>query len=72
MKVINLIVFFFISIFIMAQDVVINEVLYDPEGADSGYEWIELFNAGDQSVNLENWKIQKGGSEFVDQFTFPR
>ncbi len=71
MKLINLIVFIFISTFITAQNVVINEVLYDPEGADTGYEWIELFNAGDQTVNLENWKIQKGGSEFVDQFTFP-
>ena len=66
-----IIVFFFISTFIMAQNIVINEVLYDPEGADAGYEWIEFFNAGDQSVDLENWKIQKGGSEFVDLFTFP-
>ncbi|MBC8415736.1 MAG: lamin tail domain-containing protein [Candidatus Cloacimonetes bacterium] len=71
MKISNLIVFFFISTIITAQNVVINEVLYDPEGADTGYEWIELFNAGNQAVDLENWKLQKGGSEFVDQFTFP-
>jgi hypothetical protein len=71
MKVINLIVFFFISTFIIAQNVVINEVLYDPDGADTGYEWIELYNAGNQAIDLENWKLQKGGSEFVDQFTFP-
>ncbi len=70
MKLINLIVFFLISTFIIAQNVVINEVLYDPDGTDTGYEWIELFNAGDQSVNLENWKIQKAGPEFVLSWTF--
>jgi hypothetical protein len=71
MKFINFIVFIFISTFIIAQNVVINEVLYDPDGADTGYEWIELFNAGDQSVNLEDWKIQKAGAVFEDIFTFP-
>ena len=51
--------------------VVINEVLYDPVGADTGWEWIELYNAGDQSVNLEGSYIQRGGSTFVTVFTFP-
>ena len=66
-----IIAIYFILTFLTAQNVVINEVLYDPDGTDTGYEWIELFNAGDQPVNLENWKIQKAGSEFIDQFTFP-
>ena len=71
MRLICIIVIFITSTFLIAQNVVINEVLYDPEGADAGYEWIELFNAGNQSVDLENWKIQRAGTEFEDVFTFP-
>src|SRR5262245_51301184 len=33
-------------------DVVINEVLYDPTGADAGLERIEFKNVGSQSINL--------------------
>ena len=54
-----------------AGTVVINEVMYDPDGADTGYEWIELFNASDETVELENWIIQKAGTAFSDVFTFP-
>ena len=70
MKISNLIVFFFISTFVIAQNVVINEVLYDPEGADTGYEWIELYNNSDQVVYLQSWKIEKAGSEFETVFIF--
>ena len=66
MKIVTFIVFFFISTYIVAQNIVINEVMYDPVGADAGYEWIELFNADDQAVDLENWKIQKAGVVFED------
>ncbi len=54
-----------------SQNIVINEVLYDPSGADTGYEWIELYNAGEQAVNLNGWIIQKAGTSFDDVFTFP-
>ena len=53
-----------------SQNVVINEVLYDPEGTDDGYEWIELYNAGEQTVDLENWHIESAGLSFVQFFTF--
>lgn len=46
--------------------VVINEVLYDPDGggADAANEWVELYNAGAQ-VSLAGWSItdNKGGDE---------
>jgi hypothetical protein len=57
--------------FLYAQNVVINEVLYDPVGPDSGFEWLELYNCSDLPVDLENWKIQKAGTSFTDVFTFP-
>ncbi|NQV18043.1 MAG: lamin tail domain-containing protein [Armatimonadetes bacterium] len=73
---INRFIFIFILIFIsistllVSQNIVINEVLYDPTGADTGYEWIELYNAGEQSVNLSSWMIQKAGIQFGLVYAF--
>jgi len=44
--------------------VVINEVYYDPTGADTGKEWIELYNNGDQDVGLSGWVLEWGGKSF--------
>lgn len=41
--------------------VVINEVLYDPVGADSGNEIIELRNQGGTTVAIGNWSICVNG-----------
>lgn len=37
--------------------VVINEIMANPEGSDTNTEYVELYNAGLLSVNLLNWKI---------------
>lgn len=37
------------------QSVVINEVMYAPQGGEP--EWIELFNNTEQSVNIGGWEI---------------
>lgn len=37
------------------SDVVINEFIPNPEGSDSKNEWIELYNQGNNSVDLSNW-----------------
>ncbi|MCB5246432.1 MAG: lamin tail domain-containing protein, partial [Candidatus Cloacimonetes bacterium] len=61
-------------IFLLAwshAQVVINEVCYDPSGADGGKEWIELYNSGNTDVNLAGAKLLSGGSEFGEVFTFP-
>lgn len=49
-----------------AGRVVINEVHYDPEEASGRFEFIELFNAGNDVVDLSRWSFGDG----VD-FTFP-
>ena len=64
-------IFIILCTIVFGQDIVINELMYDPDGSDSGYEWIELYNAGTQSVNLLEWKIQKAGTAFENVFTFP-
>ena len=40
--------------------VLLNEVLYDPEGADSGREFVELINVSDVPVPLEELVIEAG------------
>ena len=45
-------------------DVRINEFLPNPDGDDSGAEWVELFNAGEASVDLSDWKLEWGTKSF--------
>lgn len=37
----------------------ITEIFPNPKGKDQGNEWLEIYNKGNQSVNLKNWKINK-------------
>jgi PKD repeat protein len=39
--------------------IIINEALPNPEGSDSE-EWIELFNAGENDVDLSGWQLDDG------------
>jgi fibronectin type 3 domain-containing protein len=45
--------------------VLLSEVLYDVDGSDDGFEWVELFNAGTQAVNLSNYSLGNGGSDYT-------
>ena len=49
-----------------AQEIVINEIHYDPPDNTRGEEFVELFNAGDSAVDLSGWFFSNG----ID-FTFP-
>ncbi len=42
----------------------INEVLYDPaqSGDEAGNEWLELYNAGSEPVDLGDWTISDNGA----------
>ena len=46
-------------------DVLIDELLYDPDGTDTGYEYIILYNATDEDIDLTGWEIQWGGTSFA-------
>lgn len=70
MKTFGIVIFWMLVGFLFAQNVVINEVLYDPDGADTGYEWIELYNNSSLTLNLQDWTIEKAGTSFDHVFTF--
>jgi hypothetical protein len=40
--------------------VVLNEVFYDPAGADAGFQFVELFNRAEQAVSLAGWRLEAG------------
>jgi hypothetical protein len=49
--------------------VVINEILYDPEGSDTGLEFVELLNCGRQGVLLTGWVLETGNGAHPDDWT---
>lgn len=53
--------------FIFASPV-INEVLFDPSGTDTGLEKIELYNPDGSSADLSGWELYPDG---IGYFTFP-
>ena len=53
-------ILFFIIILYSGKTIanpLINEVMYDPDISDNYYEWIELFNPSNESINLSGWTI---------------
>src|SRR5262249_40516896 len=48
------------------EDIVINEIMYDPISGNSADQYVELYNRSSQSVSLAGWKFKEG----ID-FTFP-
>ncbi|HHE64914.1 MAG TPA: T9SS type A sorting domain-containing protein [Bacteroidetes bacterium] len=60
-------VLFILETSIVAQ-VVINEVLYDPSGVDTGNEWIEIKNSGASAVILAGYDINATSGDY---YTFP-
>lgn len=51
-----------------ADGTVINEVLFDPLGADTGLERIELYNGSATAENLSGWELYPDG---IGYFVFP-
>jgi len=63
----------FIPSLVSAQALVINEIAWmgtPVEGVDAKqywrYEWIELYNAGEQTVSMQGWRIELYSGEQLD------
>ncbi len=48
-----------------AGAILLSEVLYDPTGADGGKEWIELYNASGETVDLSTLSLGAGGDDYA-------
>ena len=46
-----------------SANLIINEVMYDPEQNDNYNEWIELYNPSNQSINITGWSISDNKAE---------
>ncbi|MFH1661844.1 MAG: lamin tail domain-containing protein [Candidatus Falkowbacteria bacterium] len=46
------------------NNIIINEILPNPEGDDNDGEWVEIKNKGEENINLLNWELDdsEGGS----------
>jgi hypothetical protein len=54
-----------------AAGIVINELLPDPTGTDTGFEYVELYNGAGRAVDLAGWVLQGGTSSFAAKVTLP-
>jgi hypothetical protein len=52
-----------------ALPVVVNEVLYDPAGSDTGLEFAELFNCSPEPLCLDGWVFETGNGAYPDRWT---
>ena len=48
--------------------VVLNEVLYDPAGADGGFQFVELFNRAEAVVSLAGWRLEAGDGAMPERW----
>lgn len=65
-----LIILFFMIIVISGKanaNLLVNEVMYDPELNDNYYEWVELYNPTNEPINISNWTITDNSeTEFLE------
>jgi len=47
----------------VSADIVINQVLYDPQNTESGGEAIEIYNNGNNDIDISSWKIATEASQ---------
>lgn len=43
--------------YLTQAEIVFTEIMYNPEGTDSGREWLEIYNSGSESVDLSAYKL---------------
>ena len=52
-----------LALAVPASGLVLNEIMYDPDGDEGTDEFIELFNDATYAVSLQGWRISDGESE---------
>lgn len=49
-------------------DLLISGVMYDPAGADTGKEWVEIYNPGTEDIMLDSLEFQTGNGNSPDDW----
>jgi hypothetical protein len=49
-------------VFSESNTLIATEIMYDPKGADTKHEWLEIYNSSNASLNLEGWKFFEAGT----------
>jgi hypothetical protein len=47
------------------QTLYLTEIMANPEGPDSGNEWIEIYNPTNQDISLEGWTLKTTNKEYT-------
>ena len=55
------IIIFALSPIVTNAKVILTEIMYDPEGTDTGREWVEIYNDGDGDVDLSTVRLNENG-----------
>lgn len=48
------------------EEIVINEILFNPSGTDDTSEWVELYNSSENEVDLNNWSLDPDGGNYFN------
>ena len=78
-KIVLLSLFLALSIFVMSfyfaknacaadNDLIITEIMYDPDSTDTGKEWVELYNNGKNDIKIKSGSCGAFCWRFIDQF----
>jgi len=52
-----------------AAQPILTGIFYDPQGTDTGFEWVELYNPVNETVNLSDYQILKGNGAVANDWT---
>ncbi len=48
-----------------AGTIILSEVMYDVPASDDGFEWVELYNPGPETVDLSGYSLGNGGIDYT-------
>ena len=65
-------VFLALLIFIntaQAENLIFTEIMYNPEGADSNKEWVEIFNTSTSTIEINSdWRFNDGSNHLLNMY----
>lgn len=59
-------VFLYAKMLWAQNEIIVNEIMYNPEGADTDKEWLEIKNLTDQDIDITGYKLNDGSSHVLN------